>query len=88
MDKLRQAIKRLVNEVMGGGPWGILTEDERQIVINPLEGGPEADDFYNSGVYEKLFNYFLDSGDMPYGVAKARTGDPDVWILDQMAASR
>ena len=32
--------------------------------------------------FEKLFNYFLDTNEMPYGVAKGRTGEPDAWILD------
>jgi len=32
-----------------------------------------------------LYDHFASSGDMPYGVAKARTGDPDNWIADEMA---
>lgn len=31
-----------------------------------------------------LYDYFLDSGEMPYGVAKARTGDPSSWIYDKL----
>jgi hypothetical protein len=31
-------------------------------------------------LYEALFDYYSDSGEMPYGVAKARTGDPMQWI--------
>jgi len=27
-------------------------------------------------LYEALYDYYLDHGEMPYGVAKARTGDP------------
>ena len=30
-----------------------------------------------------LYDYYLNSGEMPYGVAKARTGDPSSWIGDQ-----
>ena len=40
--------------------------------------------FYGSSAYEKLFLYFCNTGEMPYGVAKARTGEPDVWILEQI----
>ena len=29
-------------------------------------------------------NYFADSGEMPYGVMKARTGMPDEWIIDRV----
>ena len=32
---------------------------------------------YGSEVYEDLYNYFAESGEMPYGVMKARTGMPD-----------
>jgi len=41
------------------------------------------DDFPD--LYERLFVYYCDSGEMPYGVAKARTGMPDEWILDKLA---
>lgn len=36
---------------------------------------PKSDAFY-----EDLFKYYLNIGEMPYGVAKARTGDPYEWI--------
>jgi hypothetical protein len=37
-------------------------------------------------VFEKLFEYFTtDTFEMPYGVAKARTGEPDTWILDRLS---
>jgi len=43
------------------------------------------DDFYGSSAYEKLFDYFVfDTGEMPYDTAKARNGDPDLWILDYL----
>jgi hypothetical protein len=29
---------------------------------------------------DKLANYYMDNGIMPYGIMKARTGDPDEWI--------
>ena len=42
-------------------------------------------DFYDSPAFEKLFEYFaFTTGEMPYGTAKARDGDPDVWILDYL----
>ena len=39
---------------------------------------------YGSDVYEDLFEYYMSSGEMPYGITKARTGDPDVWIVDRV----
>jgi len=35
-------------------------------------------------LYDALFDYY--APDMPYGVAKARTGDPDQWIADRFGA--
>ena len=40
--------------------------------------------FYGSSAYGKLYDYFCDSGEMPYGIAKARDGDPDLWILEKL----
>jgi hypothetical protein len=42
-----------------------------------LDAGELSDD-----QYEKLFELF--STEMPYGTQKARTGDPTVWILEQL----
>ena len=46
----------------------------------------EVEEFWACPAYEKLFEYFaFESIEMPYGVAKARTGDPNEWILDYLA---
>ena len=39
---------------------------------------------YGSEVYEDLFGYYMESGEMPYGIMKARTGMPDEWIVDRI----
>ena len=45
------------------------------------------DDFYGSSAYEKLFEYFaFETGEMPYGTAKFRDGEADVWILETLEA--
>ena len=42
-------------------------------------------EFYGSTAYEKLYKYFaFDTGEMPYGTAKARDGDPDWWIIERL----
>ena len=42
--------------------------------------------FYDSPQFEKLYGYlFFDNGIMPYGVAKARDGEPDQWIIDYLS---
>ena len=53
-----------------------------------VESYVEDDDgrFLESRAYEKLFDYFCDEGEMPLGVAKVRTGEPDIWILDRLAS--
>lgn len=45
----------------------------------------EIKDFFSSGeldsdLYDRLFDYYMMHGEMPYGVAKGRTGDPHNWI--------
>ena len=39
-------------------------------------------DFCDSSAYEKLFNLYFH--EMPYGTAKARTGDPVLWIINKL----
>jgi hypothetical protein len=55
-----------------------------QAVIN--QGISEGWDVILPDWYDELYEYYLMSGQMPYGVAKARTGDPDQWIVDQLEA--
>jgi len=43
------------------------------------EGGDLDDD-----LYEALFDYYANAGEMPYGTMKARTGDPYEWITDRL----
>jgi len=39
-------------------------------------------EFYNSSAYLKLLDYYMH--EMPYGVAKGRTGEPDYWIISKL----
>mgnify|MGYP003418425160 CR=1 FL=1 len=34
-------------------------------------------------LYNELYDHYLNAGEMPYGVAKARTGDPVQWVAEQ-----
>jgi hypothetical protein len=45
-----------------------------------LNGDELDDDLYNA-----LYDYYIDNGEMPYGVAKAREGDPYQWVSDHFA---
>jgi len=40
-------------------------------------------DFMPENLYDALYDYYMDRGDMPYGVAKAREGDPYQWVSNQ-----
>lgn len=48
--------------------------------VNQFEQGEDLD----SDLYEALFDYYSDKGEMPYGVVKARTGDPYEWITQRL----
>jgi hypothetical protein len=37
----------------------------------------------SENLYDALYDYYLDRGDMPYGVAKAREGDPYQWVANK-----
>lgn len=47
--------------------------------VRDFQRGAEID----SDLYEALFDYYASKGEMPYGVAKARTGDPVQWVSDR-----
>lgn len=65
--------------------WSILTPEEMDLVVNAIQGvDPAASGFYYSEAFDKLYRLFSANGDMPYGIMKARTGDPEEWILEQM----
>ena len=45
-------------------------------------GVKSSDDIYpGEPVYDDLYDYFVEQGAMPYGIMKARTGDPCEWII-------
>jgi len=45
----------------------------------------ETDGDLDHDLYEALYDYYMDKGEIPYGVAKGRTGDPYEWISDKFA---
>ena len=55
-----------------------------------VESYIEDDDgrFLETKAYEKLFNYFCDECEMPYGVATAKDYEPDIRILDRLTSSK
>ena len=68
-----------INEIYVSAGLTAQESEEMQIFIDGEM------DFFGSTAYEKLYEYFTTTlGEMPYGVAKARTGEPDLWILEQL----
>jgi uncharacterized protein YcfJ len=49
--------------------------------VGQFEQGNDLD----SDLYDALFDYYSDKGEIPYGIAKARTGDPFSWVSDKLA---
>ena len=44
----------------------------------------KADGDLDHDLYEALFDYYFNKGEIPYGTAKGRTGDPFEWISDRL----
>ncbi len=57
----------------------LLTASQISALINYVDG---YSDEIASDVYDVLYEYFRE--EMPYGVAKARTGDPVQWISNKL----
>ena len=49
--------------------------------VRDFEAGNEMD----HDLYEALYDYYFLHGEMPYGTAKARTGDPYEWVSDRFS---
>jgi hypothetical protein len=45
-----------------------------------------GDDELTDKAFEFAFEHFANSGEMPYGVMKARTGDPYNWIAENLGS--
>ena len=60
-----------------------LNENERKTILEILDGKSDLM-LDHPTLYEKLYTHYVSNGEMPYGTAKGRDGDPDYWILDQL----
>jgi hypothetical protein len=56
--------------------------DRFKYEVRRFEETSELDD----DLYDALYDYYSNTGEMPYGVAKARTGDPHNWISDKLSS--
>lgn len=55
----------------------VITREQHRLIAF---GHQELEEF--PGLYESLYEYFLP--EMPYGIAKARDGDPYDWIYERL----
>lgn len=88
--RLEQRIRGVSESVNEGFTDAKLQDilDKHEASWQAFKSGGDITD--NEQFYDELFGYFMDSGEMPYGVAKARDGDPVNWItnaLDRLAGN-
>ena len=58
----------------------VLTPEEIQKTKESIQNGDRLPD----EIMEKWYDHFYHTNEMPYGILKARTGDPEEWIYDYL----
>ena len=56
---------------------------EEQVFFKDICSGKADFEDMDRDLHDKIYEWYLP--EMPYGVAKARTGDPDAWIYDRLS---
>ena len=59
-----------------------LSNHDMEVIKGITNGSVELDDFPE--LYERLIEYYSNSGDMPYNIMSGDEGNMDEWILDQL----
>lgn len=57
-----------------------MSKDDAENVAQSINDGIEMRD----DVWDTVYNFYIENGEMPYGTAKARDGDPYEWIGDTL----
>jgi len=68
----------------------MIAELQSQFKITVAEAEQVIDALQNNGdiadaVYEEMFHYYCSNGEMPYGTASAKDGDPIEWVHETVA---
>ena len=69
---------------------GMMDDEVKSILMKhpkefaKLRASEDLMDVYGTPLYQELFEYFSDSGEMPYGTQKGRDGDPVQWMNDEL----
>jgi hypothetical protein len=74
VSKIKESILRESHETMKH----IINKFKHE-VKNFVNGGGDLD----QDLYEALYDYYCDQGEMPYGTMKARDGDPYEWVANR-----
>lgn len=89
-DKLAESALRSLRKAAGFVVEDVTLDENKQTfqhIVNTFKR--DINDFKETNelsdhLYDALFDYY--QSDMPYGTAKARTGDPYEWIADRLGA--
>jgi hypothetical protein len=88
-DMIRDLQKKVGMPQTGKKPMAHMKEAHGGIkqIIGSMSGDVakfKQDGDLSDALYNALFDYYSDSGEMPYGTAKARDGDPYEWISNRL----
>ena len=64
--------------------YRVLTRDELFSDEDILAFLGNPDEELSDAGFEKAFEYYMNTGEMPYGTMKARTGDPHPWVEEHL----
>jgi len=88
LEEGRQGVRQSVKEIHEKTKGRKIMYDSEYDEVKAILANNDVTDIdqieYGSEVYEDLFGYYMDSGEMPYGIMKARDGMPDEWIIDRL----
>jgi len=80
-NQLRQLAGLPLKEAEAGSLDNIIAK-HREAFESVMRG--ESMLFDHDEFYDELYEHYVSSGEMPYGIAKARDGDPDQWIQEEL----
>ena len=86
---INRMIDDVFEDIMGEGDEQQLSYEQEQLkshigahMYKQLENTMKTGDDFSDNLFDVLYGYYMD--EMPYGVAKARTGDPTQWLHDKV----
>jgi len=86
LEQLRHTIREVAGSALGSELRDAgLSAAETERIEEYLDGRRDGVEFYDDPLFKKLFKHYThETDEMPYDIAKGRSGDPDMWILDHL----